>query len=86
MERNKIAPGGILWDEAQLVVNMDSSQSSPSQALQKEPVKSLLKRTQLDSGLLDESMLEVSLHQTQVVKKIAGQGNTKAKAKKTKKK
>ncbi len=84
VERTKMAPGGISWDDAQLV-NTDSSQSSPSQALKKGPVKSLLKRTQRDSGLFDESMLEVSLHQTQVVKKIAGQGKVNKAKKKPKK-
>ncbi len=40
---------------------------------------------QRDSGLFDESMLEVSLHQTQVVKKIAGQGKVNKPKKKPKK-
>ncbi len=32
---------------------------------------------QRDSGLFDESLLEVSLHETQVVKKIAGKDTSK---------
>jgi hypothetical protein len=40
---------------------------------------------QRDSGLFDESMLEVSLHQTQVVKKIAGQCKVNKAKKKPKK-
>jgi hypothetical protein len=40
---------------------------------------------QRDSGLFDESMLEVSLRQTQVVKKIAGQGKANKAKKKPKK-
>jgi hypothetical protein len=41
---------------------------------------------QRDSGLFDESQLEVSMHQTLVVKKIAGKDRTKSAAKRGKKK
>jgi hypothetical protein len=40
---------------------------------------------QRDSGLFDENMLEVSVHQTQVVKRIAGKPKSTSKRAKNKK-
>ncbi|XP_023346632.1 uncharacterized protein LOC111715528 isoform X2 [Eurytemora carolleeae] len=65
IERARV-PLGLSWDNDQLV-NLDSCNSSPSLVRGKLPVKSLLKRTQRNSGLFDESMLDVSLHQTEVI-------------------
>eukprot|EP00092_Neocalanus_flemingeri_P041180 GFUD01044838.1.p1 GENE.GFUD01044838.1~~GFUD01044838.1.p1 ORF type:complete len:1072 (+),score=293.57 GFUD01044838.1:38-3253(+) len=61
---------GLKWNESCLV-NDESLQSSPSTANLKQPAKSVLKQTRRDSGLFDESMLEMSVHETKVVKKIA---------------
>lgn len=70
---------GLKWNESCLV-NDASLNSSPSVAKYKAPVKSVLKQTRRDSGLFDESMLEVSVHETKVVRKMArGRGRGKAK-------
>jgi len=71
--RTRVPPTGIQWDDDSLV-NLESNQSTPSVARQKMPSKGLLKRTQRNSGLFDESMMDVSLHQTQVVGKLANKG------------
>jgi len=61
---------GLKWNESCLV-NDESLNSSPSVAKYKAPVKSVLKQTRRDSGLFDESMLEMSVHETKVVRKMA---------------
>lgn len=68
---------GLKWNESCLV-NDESLNSSPSVAKYKAPVKSVLKQTRRDSGLFDESMLEMSVHETKVVRKMArGRGRAK---------
>jgi len=72
----------IKWNE-DCLVNDESLQSTPSVARTKVPYKSVLKQTRRDSGLFDESMLEVSVHETKVVKKIArGKGRGRGRGKK----
>jgi len=73
------AQPGLKWNESCLV-NDESLNSSPSVARHKAPYKSVLKQTRRDSGLFDESMLEMSVHETKVVRKIArGRGRGRAK-------
>jgi len=60
----------LKWNESCLV-NDESLNSSPSVARYKAPVRSVLKQTRRDSGLFDESMMEMSVLKTKVVKKIA---------------
>jgi len=69
----------LKWNEICLA-NDESLNSSPSIAKFKAPVKSVLKQTRRDSGLFDESMLEMSVHETKVIKKMArGRGRGRGK-------
>merc|ERR1719350_1557894 len=61
---------GLKWNESCLV-NDESLNSSPSVAKYKAPARSVLKQTRRDSGLFDESMMEMSVLETKVVKKLA---------------
>jgi len=79
--RVKVGSGqqGLKWNESCLV-NDVSLNSTPSVARHKAPFRSVLKQTRRDSGLFDESMLEMSVHETKVVKKIArGKGRGRGK-------
>jgi len=79
--RVKVGSGqqGLKWNESCLV-NDVSLNSTPSVARHKAPFRSVLKQTRRDSGLFDESMLEMSVHETKVVKKIArGRGRGRGK-------
>jgi len=79
--RVKVGSGqqGLKWNESCLV-NDVSLNSTPSVARHKAPYRSVLKQTRRDSGLFDESMLEMSVHETKVVKKIArGKGRGRGK-------
>merc|ERR1712059_87591 len=58
------------WRDGRLVDEV-SLGSSPSVAREKSPMRSVLKRTKRDPGLCDESMMEMSLLETKVVKKMA---------------
>jgi len=60
----------LKWNESCLV-NDESMNSSPSVARHKAPARSVLKQTRRDSGLFDESMMEMSVLETKVVKKLA---------------
>merc|ERR1719312_1217078 len=82
--RVKVGSGqqGLKWNESCLV-NDVSLNSTPSVARHKAPFRSALKQTRRDSGLFDESMLEMSVHETKVVKKIArGKGRGRGRGKK----
>jgi len=82
--RVKVGSGqqGLKWNESCLV-NDVSLNSTPSVARHKAPFRSVLKQTRRDSGLFDESMLEMSVHETKVVKKIArGKGRGRGRGKK----
>jgi len=82
--RVKVGSGhqGLKWNESCLV-NDVSLNSTPSVARNKAPFRSVLKQTRRDSGLFDESMLEMSVHETKVVKKIArGKGRGRGRGKK----
>jgi len=68
--RVKMPNSGLSWDDDSLV-NTESVNSSPSVAKFKQPAKSVLKMTRRDSGLFDESMMNVSVVETKVVKKVA---------------
>jgi len=71
------AEPALKWNESCLV-NDESLNSSPSIARHKAPAKSVLKQTRRDSGLFEESMMEVSVLETKVVKKLArGRGRVK---------
>jgi len=61
----------LKWDDSCLE-DFDSVQSTPRIARTKNPAKGVLKKTKRDSGLFDESMMDISVHQTEVVKKLAG--------------
>jgi len=71
--RVKVPNAGLSWSE-DLFVNDESVNSSPSVARFKEPGRSVLKMTRRDSGLFDESMMNVSVVETKVAKKIARTG------------
>jgi len=69
----KLMPSGITWNDEDLVASttIDNCKfNTPSTARDKIPQKSLLKRTQRNSGLFDESMMDQSIHQTDVVVKL----------------
>merc|ERR1712029_1167997 len=72
---------GLTWNEDYLV-NDESVGSSPSVAKFKQPAKSVLKMTRRDSGLFDESMMNVSVVETKVVKKVARAGRGRGRGKK----
>jgi len=84
--RVKVPNAGLTWSD-DLFVNDESVNSSPSVARFKEPGRSVLKMTRRDSGLFDESMMNVSVVETKVAKKIArtktgGRGNGRGRGKK----
>jgi len=79
--RVKMPISGLTWNEDYLV-NDESVGSSPSVAKFKQPAKSVLKMTRRDSGLFDESMMNVSVVETKVVKKVARAGRGRGRGKK----
>merc|ERR1719480_284232 len=79
--RVKMPSTGLTWNEDYLV-NDESVGSSPSVARFKQPAKSVLKMTRRDSGLFDESMMNVSVVETKVVKKVARAGRGRGRGKK----
>jgi len=81
VSRVQVPNTGLVWNE-DLLANDQSCNSSPSVAKFKLPGKSVLKSSRRDSGLFDESMMNVSVVETKVVKKVArGKGGARGRGK-----
>jgi len=61
-------PRPLVWNDDLLAAD-ESANSTPSVARFKQPTKSVLKQTKRDSGLFNESMMDMSVRETKPARK-----------------